>query len=100
MGTLLEELADRVDIQDLANEGRLSAADLDHMSPDDLLSLYLAEMSREALLTAEQEVTLAQRIETGRRVQRAIKETDYTADEYARLQAHVREGQAASGHAA
>lgn len=35
------------------------------MHPDDLLSVYLAEMSQEPLLTFEQEVDLARQIERG-----------------------------------
>jgi RNA polymerase primary sigma factor len=63
--------------------------------PDDLLSLYLAEMAREPLLTHEEEIELARRIELGRLAERTIRETDYTAQEYERLHAQVKAGQAA-----
>ena len=65
------------------------------MQPYDLLSIYLAEMSQEPLLTFDHEVALAQQIELGRQAARAKKETDYTAAEYARLQAQIEAGNAA-----
>ncbi len=73
-------------------------ADLDDIRPDDLLSVYLAEMSREPLLTHDEEIGLAQQIELGRQAVKALEETDYTAEEYERLQAQVEAGQAAREH--
>jgi RNA polymerase primary sigma factor len=70
-------------------------ADLDNIRPEDLLSVYLAEMSQEPLLTFDQEVELAQQIEKGRQAQQTLQDTDYTAEEYARLQTQVDAGQAA-----
>jgi RNA polymerase primary sigma factor len=70
-------------------------ADLDHIRPEDLLSVYLAEMSQEPLLTFEQEVELAQQIEKGRQAQQMLKDSDYTAEEYTRLQTQINAGQAA-----
>jgi RNA polymerase primary sigma factor len=70
-------------------------ADQDHIDPDNLLSLYLAEMSVEALLTADEEVALARQIGLGHWARRAIQETDYTAEEHERLQAQIKAGQAA-----
>jgi RNA polymerase primary sigma factor len=72
-----------------------ATADLEHVGPDDLLSLYLAEMSRAVLLTSDEEVALARQIETGHSAQRAIQKTDYTPEEHERLQAQVKAGQAA-----
>jgi RNA polymerase primary sigma factor len=73
-------------------------ADLDHISPDDLLSVYLAEMSQEPLLTHAEEIELARRIESGRQAEKTLQETDYTADEYARLEVAIQAGQAAREH--
>jgi RNA polymerase primary sigma factor len=69
--------------------------DLDYINPDDLLDVYLSEMSLEPLLTFEEEVALAEQIAQGRRAQRAIRGADYTTEEYERLQAQVEDGQAA-----
>ncbi len=77
------------------NESSNQPVDLDNIQPEDLLSVYLAEMSQEPLLTFDEEVTLAQQIEKGRQAQQALRTTDYTAEEYARLQAQVEAGQAA-----
>jgi RNA polymerase primary sigma factor len=59
----------------------------------DLLDVYLAELAREPLLTHEEEVSLAQQIETGRQAERALEESDYTAEEFVRLEARVEAGQ-------
>jgi RNA polymerase primary sigma factor len=63
--------------------------DLDYINPDDLLDVYLSEMSLEPLLTFEEEVALAEQIAQGRRAQRAIRGADYTTEEYERLQGQV-----------
>ena len=73
-------------------------ADLDDLEPDDLLSVYLAEMSQEPLLTHNDEIELAQQIELGRLAEKALEETDYTAEEFSRLQIQVEAGQAAREH--
>ena len=46
-------------------EGRLDDIPLTDIAADDTISLYLREMAREPLLTREEEVDLAQRIERG-----------------------------------
>jgi RNA polymerase primary sigma factor len=68
---------------------------LENIPADDLLSVYLAEMAQEPLLTHQEEIELAQQIEMGRQAEQAIRETDYTAEEYERLQAQAEAGQAA-----
>jgi RNA polymerase primary sigma factor len=75
-----------------------STSDLDDVEPDDLLSVYLAEMSQEPLLTRDDEIELAQQIELGRLAEKALEETDYTAEEFSRLQTQVEAGQAAREH--
>jgi RNA polymerase primary sigma factor len=73
-------------------------ADLDNIRPDDLLSVYLAEMSQEPLLTHDEEIALARQIELGRQAENTLRETDYTVDGYTRLEALVEAGQAAREH--
>jgi RNA polymerase primary sigma factor len=51
-------------------------ADLDPVSSDDTIGLYLKEMSRVALLSAEEEVGLAQRINRGRAAKRQLQRTN------------------------
>ncbi|MGD9101821.1 MAG: sigma-70 family RNA polymerase sigma factor [Anaerolineae bacterium] len=68
------------------------------IQPDDLLSVYLAEMSQEPLLTFEQEVELARQIEKGHLAQQTLQRENCTADEYTRLQGLIEAGQAAREH--
>jgi RNA polymerase primary sigma factor len=113
--TLLPEVEERMDLleallDELANMGIAvldpeevdepqedeplhQSVNLENIQPEDLLSVYLAEMSQEPLLTFDEEVALAQQIERGRQAQQALKTTSYTAEEYARLQAQVEAGQ-------
>jgi len=68
---------------------------LENIPADDLLSVYLTEMAREPLLTHAEEIELARQIELGHQAERALQDTDYTAEECERLQAQVAAGQAA-----
>jgi RNA polymerase primary sigma factor len=68
------------------------------VAADDLLSVYFSEMSREPLLTHEEEIALGNEIVRGRQAEKAIRETDYTLGEYDRLQAEMASGQAAREH--
>ena len=72
--------------------------DLENIPPDDLLSVYLAEMSQEPLLTHDEEIELARRIELARQTEKTLEETDYTAAEFTRMQALIEAGQAAREH--
>ena len=70
--------------------------------PTDLLDLYLADVGTVDLLTAEEEVSLAQRIEAGRAAQGQIatecKNRGYDATTCADLENTVRDGQQAFDH--
>ncbi len=72
-----------------------AAGDLENIQPDDSLSLYLAQMALEPLLTHEEEIELGQQIELGRQAERALEETDYMAEKFGQLQAQAEAGQAA-----
>jgi RNA polymerase primary sigma factor len=58
-------------------------------------ALYLREISQNPLLTAEEEVQLAQELEAGKAAQERLNEGVAAADERARLEDAVRTGQAA-----
>src|SRR5574341_1907154 len=72
---------------------------IDHIPADDTVSLYFRQMASEPLLTAEQEVALARRIERGLQAQQALDETPHlTNDEVDALLEVIRDGQAAREH--
>jgi len=55
------------EVKEIADEAQVAPADdLKHIDTDDTIGLYLKEVSRVPLLTAEEEVDLSQRIERGR----------------------------------
>lgn len=60
-----------------------------------LLDIYLTEMGQEPLLSHGEEVALAREIAQGHAAERALRETDYNDQEYARLYTLVEAGQAA-----
>jgi RNA polymerase primary sigma factor len=67
----------------------------ENIPADDVLSLYLAQMAQEPLLTHKEEIDLARQIELGRKAQSALDETDYSVEECRWLCKQVEAGQAA-----
>ena len=74
--------------------------DLSNISTDDTVGLYLKEMARVPLLTTEQEVDLAKRLERGLNAQKRIDKMNGSAGyrKRAELEGHVEDGRDAREH--
>ncbi|MBN1313379.1 MAG: sigma-70 family RNA polymerase sigma factor [Anaerolineae bacterium] len=89
-----------IDEEDLwFQEEKIVPENIDHIPADDTVSLYFRQMASEPLLTSEQEVMLAKRIERGTEAQRLLDEEKHLSrEETATLGEAVRDGQAAREH--
>jgi RNA polymerase primary sigma factor len=74
--------------------------DLSTISTDDTVGLYLKEMARVPLLTNEQEVDLAKRLERGEKAEKVLEKMKAAASfrRRAELQGHVEDARAAREH--
>jgi RNA polymerase primary sigma factor len=72
--------------------------DLKHIDTDDTIGLYLKEVSRVPLLTAEQEVELAQRIERGRMAREELAKGSVGKTRRLDLRKLIEDGWAAREH--
>jgi len=90
---------DRRERQTVESTVKASDIDLTAIDIDDSISLYLKEIGRIPLLTAEQEVSLAKRMEAGRLSKKRLSnERNLSYDERVDLSAIVRDGKSAQEH--
>jgi RNA polymerase primary sigma factor len=73
-------------------------SDLSDISIDNAVSLYFREMGREPLLTREQEVELAKKMEHGKEAKQKLDQDGHNPEERERLQHLIEEGKAAREH--
>jgi RNA polymerase primary sigma factor len=72
--------------------------DLTRISTDDTVGLYLKEMSRVPLLSSEEELDLAQRIETGRLARRELSRANCSAVRRTEMEMKFSDGMLAREH--
>ena len=93
------EQKERRERQTVESTVKASDIDLTAIDIDDSISLYLKEIGRIPLLTAEQEVSLAKRMEAGRLSKRQLgNNRNLSYEERADLSAIVRDGKSAQEH--
>ena len=79
----------------------LDPGDVSAMLASDLVGVYFGQMAREPLLTAEEEVELARRIEAGRVARKVLESLpNLSARQRAEREATIRDSQAAREHLA
>ncbi len=94
----IEVMAESEATPEPADAGGAPPAELDAIDSDDSISLYFREVGSVPLLTREEEVALAQRIERGREADRALRASNARGPERRRLERERRDGQAAWEH--
>jgi RNA polymerase primary sigma factor len=90
-----------VDDKEDGEEEALFSHDVNAMLADDLVGVYFGQMMREPLLSAEQEVELARRVEAGRAAREALESLPNGGQrQRAEGEAAIRDAQAARRHLA
>lgn len=85
-------------LEDTEEDWRDEDYALDGIGVDDTVALYLREMARVPLLSNEEEVDLAQKIELGRESERLLRDNGHSGDERATLEFKIEQGREARDH--
>ncbi len=93
-----EEDLDLSDIDEDDDSGIGLSDDLSNIDTDDTIGLYLKEVSRVPLLTADEEVELAQRIEKGRISREELARVNVTYERRLELRQNIEDSWAARDH--
>ncbi|HUW94912.1 MAG TPA: sigma-70 family RNA polymerase sigma factor, partial [Anaerolineae bacterium] len=76
------------------DEGAEQAVDLDDVDAESAISLYFREAARHSILTAQEEVALVKRMNSGNRARERLAHSDHSSDERRRaLETHVLDGE-------
>ena len=94
-----DEEMDLSDLDDEDDENAIGLSDdLSNIDTDDTIGLYLKEVSRVPLLTADEEVELAQRIEKGRISREELARVNVTVERRLELRKNIEDSWAARDH--
>lgn len=94
-----EDEMDLSDIDEDEDENGIGLSDdLSNIDTDDTIGLYLKEVSRVPLLTADEEVELAQRIEKGRISREELARVNVTPERRLELRKNIEDSWAARDH--
>ena len=88
-------LFDDEQLEDLDMIYEENVSDHSGITSDDSVSLYLNEMSRVPLLTREEEITLAKKMEIGRHARQTMIDADGNLENLEEIQDMIREGKEA-----
>jgi RNA polymerase primary sigma factor len=84
-----------IDEADLFAEDNTDEIEVEGIATDDPVRIYLREIGRVHLLTAQEETQFAQAIERGEEAAENLRRNEYAAEEFGLLQRRKREGDAA-----
>jgi len=84
--------------QEKKNQEQKTSDDLENINTDDTIGLYLKEVSRVLLLTAQEEIELAQRIESGRMAREELARGNVSRRRRIKLRCMIEDGWAARDH--